>query len=184
MPVYELGYTGYDGLDPIVAFFDRMANFFFSRVFIERMPFFFLMLLLIALGQALFERRFRILHYIGMIFLICLMWPITSMLIWAFQSTEGAWNTNYILIGDLVIAIFLYVFVGFSIVKIKTKRLFTRYFWPYIVCWITLIVQVCLYLLLYQIDYQIITLLISIATMICLWVLLKLPPIRSRSLTM
>lgn len=182
MPVYDLGYRGYEGTDPVVDFFDTIANHLFSWFVLERVPFFFLMLLLIALGQALFERKRRSLHYTGLFFLIFLCYLLTSFLLWAFDVAEGIWYYDYILIGDLVLVIFIYVFIAFSIIRIK-KHMFSRYFWPYLVSFITLIVEIFLYGFMYKFEDQIFSAFIVLALMFVIWVLLKKPPIRSRSLT-
>lgn len=181
MTVYDLGYEGYTGTDPVVQFFDIIANSLFSWFVLERVPFFFLMLLLIALGQALFERKRRTLHYIGLFLLIFLCYIITSFLLWAFSVAEGVWYFDYILIGDLILVIFIYVFIAFSIIRIK-RHIFKRYFWPYLVSFIILIIEIFLYAFMYQFEDQIFSGLIVLALMFVIWFVLKKPPIRSRSI--
>ena len=169
----------YQGWDPITQFLSEVAEFLFGWFLpYGFLPFLLLIALFIALGQIFMDRKSRILHYIGMAFLLFNLWPI----LW--------YSVDLNLVGVLGLPdafailtlfslLFFAGFIGFSIANnfgvIKKYRIF------YSIALILMLSIEIIYLLIFMNSVHIINMFILTGICITLYIALKISKMYGRN---
>lgn len=171
VPLDDLGgLDQYTGVEPITSFLSSVSEFLFGWAFHGYVPFLLFIAILLCGAQCLFDRKNRILHYVGMVLLILLLYP---MIFFAIQiDLVGILGIvdAFGMIALISLILFM-VFVPISL--LNNFDMFKRYKIPYTSGTSGMVSIEVIYLIIYTSTFYVLSLIGIVGFCVALWTCLK-----------